>query len=372
MVGSFLILFLLIAQPKEVYSLRSSIGASQLVQNTNDKSNLFDVLSTYRTHSYENSPKELRNTKVIRALVDKDSFDYYIEGGTEMGFQYSNVKKFIKYFNKNKPENKKIYLEIIPINKFSAFKILKQGKADLYISGVSKRLIELNKQLSSSAYEDSNHWVVSEKSSYLLWSVNNFIESCKSKRKKCFKPGLKSFYKKKFSKLKNGIRVISKYDSLIKKYAKQYGWDWKLFASLSYQESLFNQMAESHVGATGLFQVKPIVAKEPYIDIPEIKGKDNYENNIHAGVKYFNWVFHEFFENASMSLDDKVRFTLASYNAGIGRVNRARIKAKKLGYNPNLWFGNVEKVFEGIDLWEPVYYVRKINQRYLNYKSWYL
>ncbi|MDT8308326.1 MAG: lytic transglycosylase F, partial [Bacteroidales bacterium] len=45
---------------------------------------------------------------------------------------------------------------------------------------------------------------------------------------------------------------ISRYDNYIKKYSKDIGWDWRLVASLIYEESRFNPGAKSWAGAYGL------------------------------------------------------------------------------------------------------------------------
>ena len=36
--------------------------------------------------------------------------------------------------------------------------------------------------------------------------------------------------------------------------------------------------------------------------------------------------------------------TFASYNAGPGRVRQLRRETEKRGLNPNVWFGNVERI----------------------------
>ena len=41
---------------------------------------------------------------------------------------------------------------------------------------------------------------------------------------------------------------------------------------------------------------------------------------------------------------NKGLMTFASYNAGPGRVRQLRREAEKRGLDPNVWFGNVERV----------------------------
>ena len=36
--------------------------------------------------------------------------------------------------------------------------------------------------------------------------------------------------------------------------------------------------------------------------------------------------------------------TLASYNAGPGRIRQLRKETARRGLNPNVWFGNVERI----------------------------
>ena len=78
---------------------------------------------------------------------------------------------------------------------------------------------------------------------------------------------------------------------------------------------------------------------------------------------------------------DRTWFALAAYNAGIGHVRDARRLAAENGWNPNQWFGHVEKAMLLLAKKEyakkakhgyvrgdePVKYVRQIRDRYLAY-----
>ena len=51
------------------------------------------------------------------------------------------------------------------------------------------------------------------------------------------------------------------YDDLVKKYAQEIGWDWRMLASLAYTESNFDTTAVSWAGAKGLMQLMPATAR---------------------------------------------------------------------------------------------------------------
>ena len=139
-------------------------------------------------------------------------------------------------------------------------------------------------------------------------------------------------------------------------------------AAVAYQESRFQQTALSHSGATGLFQIKPITAREGYIDIPEIAGESNAENNVHAGVKYLAWIRARYFApGEEMSERNRIRMTLAAYKTGPATLIRARPRARELGLDPNRWFRNVELALLDMNKPEPVKYVSEVNKRYVSY-----
>lgn len=161
---------------------------------------------------------------------------------------------------------------------------------------------------------------------------------------------------------------LSDYDELFKQYANQYGFKWRLMAALAYQESGFNQSAVNASGATGMFQIKPETAREPYIDIPDIAGEENTANNIHAGIKYLWWIKNRYFDDLEeMSESERIRMSLAAYNAGPRTLLRARRRASEMGLDPNRWFKHVEIALLSMHKTETVKYVSDINQHYISY-----
>jgi membrane-bound lytic murein transglycosylase F len=129
---------------------------------------------------------------------------------------------------------------------------------------------------------------------------------------------------------------LSPYDGLIKKYSQQYGFDWRLMSAQAWRESQFNPKATSFVGAQGLFQVMPATGKE--LGFTRL-----YEADVgaHAGIKYMHWLLKRF--EPALPLNERVRFSLAAYNAGFGRVEDARRLAVLLNLDPDVWDNNVEK-----------------------------
>jgi len=161
---------------------------------------------------------------------------------------------------------------------------------------------------------------------------------------------------------------LSKYDKTLKKYAQMYGFDWRLLAAVCYQESRFKQGLTNKWGAVGLFQIKRSTSDEPYISVPDIEGKANFENNIHAGVKYLSWIKKTYLDTQSqVDESEKLRMMLAAYNAGPNRLLKALERAKEMNLDPTRWFRNVELAMAEMGLPEPVIYVSEINKYYVSY-----
>ncbi len=129
---------------------------------------------------------------------------------------------------------------------------------------------------------------------------------------------------------------ISIYDEDIKSQSIQIDWDWRLLASLIYQESRFNHDVVSHKGAYGLMQFMPATADYWGIDYDA-----DPHSQLKAGVKYLKWLDEKFALN-NVDSTERVKFILAAYNAGIGHVLDARNLARKYGKNPDVWEGNVD------------------------------
>ena len=161
---------------------------------------------------------------------------------------------------------------------------------------------------------------------------------------------------------------------LVKKYAAKQELDWRLLDSQMYQESRFDPNMKSWAGARGLMQLLPRAAREV-----GVRSLDTPEQQIKAGVRYLRRMIDLF--DPRLPLATRIRFGLASYNAGRGHVLDARRLARQKGWSPDTWYGNVERAmlllskpeyfqkarFGFVRGEEPVQYVRDIETRYAAY-----
>ena len=146
--------------------------------------------------------------------------------------------------------------------------------------------------------------------------------------------------KKHLQQVKNDLqssdlgRSIKKYKPIIKKYAKRYGFDWRLIVAQIAQESGFKEMAKSKVGASGLMQLMPRTASEisHELDIQYIMKSPR--ENITAGIYHLKKQVRYFPDSPE---NDQMRLALASYNCGAGRIFDAQKIADYYKQASNRW-----------------------------------
>ncbi len=150
---------------------------------------------------------------------------------------------------------------------------------------------------------------------------------------------------------------------LIQAHSATYGLDHLAVAAQAYQESGLDQGARSQVGAIGVMQVMPATGKQ--MNVGDIRMLDA---NIHAGTKYIRFMMDQYFRDDPMDELNKILMTFASYNAGPARVRQLRREAAGRGLDPNVWFGNVERVASERIGRETVQYVSNIYKYYVAYR----
>ena len=121
---------------------------------------------------------------------------------------------------------------------------------------------------------------------------------------------------------------LPKFEALFKKYAGNL--DWRLLASVSYQESHWRPNATSPTGVRGMMMLTQATAKEL-----GVANRLDPEQSIKGGVRYLNKLLNRLPD--SIPDDEKFWFALASYNIGYGHLMDARRLTKLRGFNPNSW-----------------------------------
>ena len=211
-------------------------------------------------------------------------------------------------------------------------------------------------------------WAIRKKSPKLQNEVDRFIKSHKKGTLKgniLYKRYLQNtkwvrnaLAEKEFQRFKKAVKFF-------KQYSKQYDFDWLMIAAQAYQESGIDQSKRSPAGAVGIMQLLPSTAADPNVNVRKI---EVMEHNIHAGVKYLRFLHDRYFKNEPMNTLNKMLFAFASYNAGPGRVIKLRQEAEEAGFDPNIWFRNVEIIAARRIGAETVQYVSNIYKYYIAYR----
>ena len=237
-------------------------------------------------------------------------------------------------------------------------------------------------------FEQRSSWAVSKRTQWLADSINEWAASVNAQEYS--KQALKHYFEMNRGPKPDSVKVdtpavtppgaISPYDQVFKQYAQQMGWDWRLLAAIAYSESGFDPNATSWMGARGLMQVMPKTARSFGV-------KEEDLSNPEVSIRVASKILKELdgIMRNKTGAGDRIKFVLASYNAGSGHVTDAIALARKYDLNPRVWEENVEQAM----LWkmdpeyyndsvcsngycrgtEPVDYVVKVLNRYDFYKK---
>ncbi|GAB1307639.1 transglycosylase SLT domain-containing protein [Urechidicola sp. KH5] len=234
------------------------------------------------------------------------------------------------------------------------------------------------------SFSQRNAWATRKSSPKLNQAVNEWLSEFKKqvdyyviynkyfKNERDFRRRVKSDF---YSLSSNSI---SKYDDVVKLYANNIDWDWRMLSSLIYQESRFDPYAGSWVGAVGLMQMMPATAKEM-----GVKNRKDPHDNLNGGTKYLQHLWERF--GNIPDEEQRLKFTMASYNCGYGHVLDAQRLAAEKDLDTLTWDDNVDLMIlalsspknynkpgirygyvRGI---EPYTYVQQIFERYNHYEQ---
>ena len=122
---------------------------------------------------------------------------------------------------------------------------------------------------------------------------------------------------------------IRSYGPAIKRYAGQYGLDWRLILAIMKQESL--TPGTSKTG--GAVQLIPVTGGE-HVRKLSLEGLSQPEHVIQTAVFYLRNLY-DMFEGSGEA--DRLKLMLAAYDAGLVRINDAQELAAYLHDEPARW-----------------------------------
>lgn len=251
----------------------------------------------------------------------------------ETGFNYELVRRFA--------QDNGCTVRIIATgsrNEAEYMDSLRCGKADIVITHIEDGAIPEG-VLASCAINECSAWMTDDDNPREILEIRKWIRYYSETAEY-------EALKKRFHAATNPVKRasqgviagnVSPYDSLIKAHAAKLGWDWRLLAAVIYQESKFSICSESPRGAKGLMQVMPRnAAKYGIYDLTDP------ESNIIAGTTHLAKI-QDRFKDIGFTHDEMIKFTLAAYNAGAGRITDCRRLAAAQGLDNSKW-ENVVKV----------------------------
>ena len=220
---------------------------------------------------------------------------------------------------------------------FASWVKLATGKTDILIINAQRDTVpEIFQEevVSSIPINPNEDILVVEKNNYQIIQVFNHWFTYFKHTPEYQELGNKFFTSYRFTDKNGSFRPgkrLSPYDDAIKENSRILGWDWRLLASLIYQESKFKAGVSSRRGAIGLMQIKEAVAQKYGIE-------DIYKpsENIKAGTLHLNRLQKMYHKMGADTLNARL-LAIAAYNCGEGRMADCMSLAVQEGMNPLLW-----------------------------------
>ena len=133
--------------------------------------------------------------------------------------------------------------------------------------------------------------------------------------------------------------IISNYDIYFRQHGQNKDIDWRLLAAIGWVESQFSNDVVSWAGARGIMQIMPRTAKAHGLDVENIE-----DPNLNIGVaaeiiKTLDRILRKRVDDPN----ERLKFVLAAYNAGIGHILDAIALAEKYHKDPKVWNNNVQE-----------------------------
>lgn len=190
------------------------------------------------------------------------------------------------------------------------------------------------------SFEQRAAWGVSPNKPWLADSISAWTEQTRPRAEQAallkryfeMSKDMPSLYTFSFSKGR-----ISPFDHLFKQYAKEIGWDWRLFAAQGYAESRFDSTQVSWAGARGVMQIMPATARAYGLTAETMTHNSSSIATAARIIASLDRMMKRYVQNP----EERKKFILAAYNSGPAHVIDAINLAEKYGYDAQRWDGQV-------------------------------
>jgi membrane-bound lytic murein transglycosylase F len=339
----------------------------------------YQVLVQRKPVDWESLSMKILEDSLIRSQLDLAHKTIYVQRNSSYATRLYNLSDEI---------GDSINIVEVDIGSEKLIEMVARGEIDYTVS--DQNLAQVNESYFDNidietpvSFPQNLAWAVAKGADDLKFTIDTWLTDFKKTKK--YAVIYHKYYQNKRSAeivesdlYSNNSGKISPYDVNLKKLSEDIGWDWRLLASMVYQESRFNPHAKSWAGAFGLMQLMPATAKRFGVG-PGSPPK----MQMRAGIMFIKWLNDRLSD--IKDVQEREKFILASYNVGLGHVLDARALAVKHGKDPDKWEGNVADFLlrksdpavysdpvvkygycRGV---ETYHYVAEILERYEHYKN---
>jgi len=285
--------------------------------------------------------------KMTRNQIERNLIRNQLQLGDKKVYVQQNSAYYVRMLNLEEEIGENINIIDVPEEAETLIMLVADGEIDYTVCDENVALVN------QTYYANLDVQTAVSFPQNLAWAVNSGADDLRKEINKWLTEYRKStryavIYNKYFKNRRSASIVksdlftlssgkISIFDDQIKKYSKEIGWDWRLLASLIYQESRFDPKARSWAGANGLMQLMPSTARRFGVTT-----SSPAKEQIRAGTEFIEWLDKRFEEDVP-DPEERIKFILAAYNVGPGHIFDAITLTRKNNMDPTLWHGNVEE-----------------------------
>ena len=269
------------------------------------KDSMYQNLENYDIHTI-NSPTITTNLDVLKKSYKKLNYKIW---------DNKNIDELLNKLIKND-----IRLIVLTSDEFKLFKKYYNNLEIVYKISSNEALSWL---LPSNVGKDLEN-KLTEFFSYLI--KNNKLNNIYSKY---FRDNTHTFVGTKIF-LNDYLNIFPKYEFHFLQASKKFDLDWKLLASIGYQESRWDDKAVSYTGVRGLMMLTNDTAKEL-----GVSNRIDPKQSIYGGAEYLNKLLKRLPDG--LADDERIWFAVAAYNIGMGHVLDAVNLAKNDGIKVSKW-----------------------------------